>query len=286
VRISYRPAPFADLRFADLLICDLLICHFPSRSTAMPYTHALVRPPGDSFRRAISSTGAAIDVPLARRQHAEYCQALAAAGVTVEALPPDERFPDSCFMQDGAVVIAGCAITCRPGAESRRGEEVSAAAALAGRFPLSHIVAPGTLEGGDVLILPDRVVVGRSGRTNAAGIAQLAVALAGTGLPVYAAAVEPYLHLLTVVTHLGNGVALAVEGWPLPPPLAGLEVLRVPPEEAYAANALGIGRYVIMPADHPRTAARLAAHGFDVLPVPMSEFAKADGGVTCLSLVW
>ena len=104
-----------------------------------------------------------------------------------------------------------------------------------------------------MLILPDRVVVGRSGRTNAAGIAQLAVALAGTGLPVYAAPVENYLHLLTAVTYIGQGVLLAIEGWPLPPPLADLDVLRVPPEEAYAANSLGIGEHVIVPGGHPRT---------------------------------
>lgn len=252
----------------------------------MTFTHAFVRPPGDSFRAALSSSGAALDVALARRQHAEYCQALVAAGLTIETLPPDERFPDSCFMQDPAIVIAGRAIIGRPGAVSRRGEEESAAAALADRFPLSRVVAPGTLEGGDVLILPDRVIVGRSGRTNAAGIAQLTAALAGTGLPVYATEVQPYLHLLTAVTYLGEGIALAVEGWPLPSPLAGLEVLRVPSDEAYAANSLGIGRHVIVPAGHPRTAARLTAHGFTVLPVPMSEFARADGGVTCLSLVW
>jgi dimethylargininase len=252
----------------------------------VPFTHALVRPPGDSFAAAISSTGAQIDVPLARRQHVEYCQALAAAGLTVEALPPDERFPDGCFVQDPAVVIAGRAIIGRAGAISRRGEEDIVAAALAGRFPLSRIIAPGTLEGGDVCILPDRVVVGRSGRTNAAGIAQLAVALAGTGLPVYAAEVQPYLHLLTAVTHLGEGIALAIEGWPLPPPLAGLEALRAPHAEAYAANVLALGRHVIVPAGHPQVAALLTARGFTVLPVPMSEFAKADGGVTCLALVW
>ena len=119
-----------------------------------------------------------------------------------------------------------------------------------------------------MLILPDRVVVGRSGRTNAAGIAQLAVALAGTGLPVYAAPVETYLHLLTAVTHIGQGVLLATEGWPLPAPLADLEVLRVPPEEAYAANSLGIGEHVIVPAGHPRTETMLRAHGFDILSRP------------------
>jgi len=252
----------------------------------MALTHALVRPPGDSFRRAIRSNPAQIDVLLAQRQHAEYAQALAAAGLTVEALPPDERFPDSCFMQDGAVVIAGRAIIGRFGAESRRGEEDAVAAALAGRFPLSRISAPGTLEGGDVLVLPDRVVVGRSGRTNAAGIAQLAVALADAGLPVYAAAVEGYLHLMTAVTYLGQGMLLAVEGWPLPAPLADLRVLYVPKAEAYAANVLAVGDKVVMPAGYGRTAAMLQALGFTVLPVPLSEFAKADGGVTCLALVW
>ncbi|MCU0502299.1 MAG: arginine deiminase family protein [Anaerolineae bacterium] len=258
----------------------------------MTFTHALVRPPGDSFAAAISSTHAAIDVALAQAQHAEYCQALAAAGLLVEALPPDERFPDSCFMQDPAVVIGGrCAtarraVVGRPGAPSRQGEEDAVAAALTGRFPLTRLIPPATLEGGDVLILPDRVVVGQSGRTNAAGIAQLAVALSGTELPVYAAPVESYLHLLTAVTHIGQGILLAIEGWPLPAPLADLEVLRVPPEEAYAANSLGVGKYVIVPAGHPRTEAMLAARGLDILLVPMSEFAKADGGVTCLSLVW
>ncbi len=252
----------------------------------MLFTHALVRPPADSFSRAISSNAAQIDVALAQRQHAEYCQALRAAGLTVEALPPDERFPDSCFMQDPAVVIAGRAIIGRPGAEGRRGEEVALAAALAGRFPLHQIVAPGTLEGGDVLVLPDQVVVGRSARTNAAGIAQLAVALAGTELPVYAAQVEGYLHLLTAVTRLDDDSVLAVEGWPLPPPLNGLKVLVVPQAEAYAANVLAIGARVIIPAGYPRVGAMLAAHGFEVLPVPMTEFVKADGGVTCLSLVW
>ncbi len=252
----------------------------------MTPTHALVRPPGDSFVDAISSMNAPIDVALARAQHAEYCQALTAAGLAVEALPPDERFPDSCFMQDPAVVIAGRAVICRPGAQSRRGEEEALAQALAGRLPLVRLIPPGTLEGGDVLILPDRVVVGRSGRTNSAGIAQLAVALAGTGLAVHAAPVDPYLHLLTAVTYIGQGTLLAIEGWPLPAALAGFSVLRVPVDEANAANSLGIGAHVIVPAGHPHTAALLAAHGFDVLPVPTSEFAKADGGVTCLSLVW
>lgn len=100
------------------------------------------------------------------------------------------------------------------------------------------------------------------------------------------APVEGYLHLLSAVTHLGDGTLLAVEDFVLPPALAGFPVLHVPADEAYACNALGIGAKVILPAGYPKTAATLKAHGYDVLPVPTAEFAKADGGVTCLSLVW
>ena len=263
-------------------------------------SHALVRPPGASFAQAISSSQAVIDVALAQAQHAEYRQALAEAGVAVEVLPPDERYPDSCFMQDPAMVIAGRAIINRPGAASRRGEEEALVELLAARFPTTRIVAPGTLEGGDVLILPDRVVVGRSDRTNRAGIAQLVVALADltsdltglpnlsglAGLPVLEVPVAGYLHLLSAVTHLGDGTLLAVEDFVLPPALAGFPVLRVPADEGYACNALGIGDKVILPAGYPKTAATLKAHGYDVLLVPTTEFAKADGGVTCLALVW
>jgi dimethylargininase len=250
-------------------------------------SHALVRPPGASFAQAISSSHAVIDVALAQAQHAEYRQALGEAGVTVEVLPPDERYPDSCFMQDPAMVIRGRAIINRPGAASRRGEEEALVEALAPRFPMTRIVAPGTLEGGDVLILPDRVVVGRSDRTNRAGIAQLVVALSDpSSRPVLEVPVAGYLHLLSAVTHLGDGTLLAVENFVLPPALTGYPVMYVPADEGYACNALGIGAKVILPAGYPKTAATLKAHGYDVLPVPTTEFAKADGGVTCLSLVW
>jgi dimethylargininase len=253
--------------------------------------HALVRPPGSSFARAISSRNLPIDVELARAQHAEYCAALAAAGVFVEALPANERYPDSCFMQDPAMVIDGRGIICRMGAESRRGEEEAAAAALAGRFPLTRIVPPGTLEGGDGMVLPDRILVGRTARSNAAGIAQLVVALSepATGeaaTPVYSVPVDDYLHLLSAATYVGRDTLIAVEAYAGNPHFAGLDGIVAPPEEAYAVNVLGLGDSVLVPAGYPRVAAALRARGFTVLPVPVSEFAKADGGVTCLALVW
>lgn len=246
--------------------------------------HALVRPPGLSFADAISTTGAAIDVRLAQHQHEQYCDALRQADVDVEVLPPDERYPDSCFMQDPALVIGGKAIIARPGASSRRGEELLVAPLLGPRFPTIHIEAPGTLEGGDVLVLPDRVYVGESDRTNQAGIEQLRAAL--LPLPVQAMPVRGLLHLLSGATYLGSNTLLAVEALAGRPEFAGMQILRVPAGEEYACNVLGLGNTVIAPAGYPRTAAMLAHHGLRVLPVPVSEFAKADGGVTCLSLIY
>lgn len=252
-------------------------------------THAIARPPGLSFARAISSTRTRPDPMLARAEHTEYLQALAAAGLEVEVLPPDERFPDSCFVQDPALVIDGQAIITRMGAPTRRGEEESLGKALEGLFslPLAWIEAPGTLEGGDVLILPDRIVVGQSERTNKEGIAQLRDVLAARGLPVTSVAMSGYLHLLSAVSYLGRGIMLAAaEDLAAHPALRGFEVIIAPPEEVYAVNTLAVGDRVIVPAGFPRVAAALSERGFEVLSVPMSQFAAADGGVTCLSLVW
>jgi dimethylargininase len=251
-------------------------------------THALVRPPGANFTQALCSQPVAIDVRLAQAQHAEYRQALAAAGLAVETLPVDERYPDGCFIQDTAVITAGAAVICRSAAASRLGEAELTAAWLAGRLRLTPIVPPGTLEGGDVMVLPDRVLVGRSARTNRAGIAQLAAALAASSQAraVQEVSTGDYLHLLTAATYLGRGVLLAVGDYAGQPAFAGLEVIVAPPDEAYAANALAVGPYVILPAGYPRIAAALAARGFTPLPVPLTEFAKADGGATCLAVVW
>jgi dimethylargininase len=248
--------------------------------------HAVVRPPGASFAGAISTSHASIDVALAQAQHAEYCQALRVAGIEVKTLPADERFPDSCFMQDPALVIARQAIIGRMSAASRSGEEEPICGYLAGKFPVQRIEAPGILEGGDVMLLPDRVLVGHSGRTNLAGIEQLAEKLAGYGLPVVSVPVIGYLHLLTAATYIGHNTLLAVDAYAGHPAFAGLDILVVEAREAYAANALGIGESVVLPAGHPRVAAALRSRGFVPIPVPLSEYEKADGGVTCLSLVW
>ncbi|MGE5138099.1 MAG: dimethylarginine dimethylaminohydrolase family protein [Rudaea sp.] len=222
----------------------------------------------------------------AQAQHAAYCQALCTAGLDVTVLPPDERYPDSCFVQDTALVIRGQVIVCRPGAPSRRGEEQATAAWLGENWPVKHIEPPGTLEGGDVMVLADRVLVGRSERTNAEGIEQLRAFLEPLGLPVLSVTVGDGLHLLSDGTYLGRGIVLAAPSFKGLAEVAGLQILPVPPAEAYAANALALGDHVIVPAGFPQTAARLKAAGFNVLAVPLSEFEKVDGGATCLSIVW
>lgn len=250
------------------------------------FTHALVRPPGASFVNALALQPQPIDAELARRQHGEYVDALREARVEVEILDADERFPDSCFMQDPAMVIRDLAILNRMGAPTRVGETDLVAGILRARFQTERITAPATLEGGDVVNLGDRLLVGETERTNAAGIAQLRALVAPRGVPVKAVLVREFLHLLTVVTYVGQGVVVVHEDFADHPDLKEFTRVLVPRAEAYAANTLGVNGYVVMPAGFPKTQAQIRALGFETLPVPMSEFYKADGGVSCLSLMW
>jgi dimethylargininase len=246
---------------------------------------ALVRPPGESYTNALSQgPRPPIDVTLARERHAGYCEALRAAGFDLIELPADEEHPDACFVQDTAVIFGGLAVLTRFAAPSRQGEQDAVSRALRGHKRLEEVRSPATLEGGDVLMAGSHVFVGLSPRTNRAGFARLRHLLEVEGATVEALPVSEGLHLMTGCSYVGRGVLLATGTYADVPAFAGLELVRVPPEEAYAANALAVGDTVVLPAGHPRTATRLHALGFDVLTVSLSEFAKADGGVTCLAL--
>lgn len=250
------------------------------------YSCALVRPPSTSFVNAIAVNPVPIDVGLARKQHAEYVDALREAGVQVEVLNADERFPDSCFMQDPAMIVDSAAILNRMGAPSRVGETDLVVDILRARFETHALAAPATLEGGDVMNVGTRLLVGESERTNRAGIEQLCALLEPRGIGVESVPVRGMLHLLTDATYVGQGIMVVWDEFADAPALREFDKVIVPNEEAYAANTLGIGKYVIVPAGYPKTIERLRAEGFEVLQVPMSEFYKADGGVSCLSLIW
>jgi dimethylargininase len=248
---------------------------------------AIVRPPSDAFARAISSAAAAIDPERARAQHDAYRAALADL-VAVVALPADEELPDACFVDDCAVVLGGQALLTRPGAPSRAGEPARLAGALAGLVDEVHpMAAPATLDGGDVLRLGRTLVAGRSERTNQEGIGQLTRFAEAAGGRVEVAAVPPgTLHLQSAVTALADDAVVGTAELLEQPALRGLtHRLVVPPEEVAAANVLAVGSAVLVPAACPRTAAAVAALGFEVREVDLGEFHKADGGATCLALL-
>jgi dimethylargininase len=248
---------------------------------------AIVRPPSAAFARAISSTRATMDPARARDQHAAYRAALADL-VEVVALPADEELPDACFVDDCAVVLGGRALLTRPGAPQRAAEPERLAATLAGLVDdLRRMTAPATLDGGDVLRLGRTLVAGRSRRTSQAGIHQLTGFAEAGGWRVEVAAVPPgFLHLQSAVTALDDDAVVGTAELLEQPALRGVtNKVAVPPEEAAAGNCLAVGTTVVLPAGCPRTAAAVAALGFEVREVDLSEFAKADGGATCLSLL-
>lgn len=229
---------------------------------------------------------AAIDVARAGAQHREYRRALAALGCRVLTLPGEAALPDSVFVEDAAIVLDEVAVLTRPGAASRRGEVDSIADALRGYRPLLAIEAPGTLDGGDVLRLGRTLYVGESARSNAAGIAQLRELLAGYGYAVQGVPTHGCLHLKSAVTQLDDGTVLLQPAWVAREHFAGFRVIEVDPAEPHAANVLRVGSALLMPASFPRTRQRLLDTGFDVTAVDVSELQKAEGAVTCCSLVF
>jgi dimethylargininase len=224
-----------------------------------------------------------IDVDRARRQHDTYEAALRKVGCTVEHLPPLDEMPDSVFVEDIAVVLPEIAVITRPGAESRRGETTTVAAALSDYRPLAAIEEPGTLDGGDVLVLGHRIVIGLSARTNRVGITQFERIVAPFGYRVESAAVTKCLHLKSAVTSIGESVLLNPD-WTAPAMFS--DPLCVDPAEPEAANALFVNNVAIFPAAFARTRQILERRGIFVEPVPADELAKAEGGVTCCSIVF
>jgi len=257
----------------------------------MRFTHAIVRPPSVTFADGITTSGLGPpDLGLARAQHRAYCLALEGLGVSPVELPPDPAFPDSTFVEDAAVVTAAGALLTRPGAASRAGEVASMAEALRPWYPEpARITAPGTLEGGDVCEAGSQVFIGVSERTNAEGAAQLAGWLARQDLPATTLdirALPGLLHLKTGLSWIGGRRLLAAGAIAEHEALRGWEVIRVPADEAYAANCVAVNGSLLLPAGFPRTRALLAGLGLGIVEIEMSEFRKMDGGPSCLSVRW
>jgi dimethylargininase len=226
-----------------------------------------------------------IDLTLARRQHAAYEQALRDAGCEVRQLPEQPEQPDSVFVEDSAIVLDEVAVITRPGASSRRGEVESMAAALRGLREIVRIEPPGTLDGGDVLRLDRTLYVGASTRSSGEGVAQLQRLLAPFDYRVVAVPLRGCLHLKSAVTQVAPGRVLLNPEWVDAECFPGWEPIAVDPAEPHAPNTLLVDRALVYPASCPRTAGQLRVLGIDVRSVDMSEMEKAEGAVTCCSII-
>ena len=251
---------------------------------------ALVRAPSASLAECELSylQRTPINLARAREQHAGYCSALRAAGAEVRVLPALDHLPDAVFVEDTAVVVDEVVVMGAPGPASRAAEVDAIAAALEAHRPVRRLDRPdATLEGGDVLRIGRTLYVGRSRRTNDAGIDALRRHLEPLGYEIRAVPVEGCLHLKTGCSHAGEGIVVVNPDWVDARYFEreGLEVVTVAPSEPWAANVLRAGDALLMPAGHQATAARLREAGLEPVEVEIGEFQKAEAGLTCLSLL-
>jgi dimethylargininase len=250
------------------------------------FTEAIVRAVPRTIEAGITSAN--LGKPYyekAREQHDGYVGALERCGLEVTVLDADERYPDSVFIEDTAVVTDRCAIVANPGAAVRRGEVHEVEEALSGLYEsVEHIVSPGTLDGGDVLQVGDHFYIGLTGRTNREGAGQLAAILRGYGFGASFVGVRRFLHLKTGVAYLGGKDLLVAGELVARDEFDGFDEIVIAPEEEYCANCIRVNGHVLMPAGCEKTRVKIAGKGYEVIELEMSEFRKLDGGLSCLSL--
>ncbi len=227
-----------------------------------------------------------IDIEKAIHQHQRYENVLSSLGVEILSLPAEKGFPDAVFVEDTAVVFDEVAVITRPGAESRRGETASIEKALSTFRKTVCIQPPATLEGGDVLVIGKKIFIGLSSRSNREGLHQVKTTLAACGYDVKGVHVSNCLHLKSAVTQVSDHILLINPLWSDKTHFADLDLMDVEPSEPYAANGLLIGDQLIYPNAYPKTLAKLQQAGIQVSTLDISEIAKAEGAVTCCSLVF
>jgi len=253
------------------------------------FSNVIVKRPCPSVCNGITSAPelGKPDYEKALEQHDAYIDALKKCGVNVTVLEADNDYPDSCFVEDVAVVTGKCAIVTNPGADTRNGETHAIVPVLEkfyGKEDICFIKSPGTLEGGDVMMVGDVFYVGLSARTNEDGIRQFSAILEKYGFRCEAVPLEKVLHLKTGVNYLENGNMLVSGEFVDKPCFDKYNRTEIPEGEAYAANCIWVNGTVIVPAGYPAVKAAVESLGYQVLIVDTSEFRKIDGGLSCLSL--
>ena len=251
------------------------------------FTHAITRAPGAGVTQGLreADTGAP-NVALFQAHHAAYVAALRATGAEVTELAALDDFPDGVFLEDTALCLPEGAVILRPGAPSRLGEAAAMAPVLAQHYgEVAAITGPGFIEGGDILTTEREILIGRSARTNAAGIAELAGIVALWGYRMRELQTPPgVLHFKTDCSLLDEETILATPRLAASGCFDGYRVILTAEGEEAAANSIRFNGVVLAPAGFPRTAETLGGAGYDVREIPNSEAAKLDGGMSCLSL--
>ncbi len=246
---------------------------------------AIVREPGQKYCDCLSDHPLKGDVHIgkARRQHLAYRQALSSLGLQIILLPRDDSLPDSCFVEDTAIIFGKKAFITRMSKESRRGEEVAIIDTLSNYLKVQQAVAPATIEGGDVIRLERGLIAGITQRTSLEGIQQMQKWL---GTSVETITNPSIMHLKSYVTYLGKKTMLITAEFENHPNLKRFKKIIVPKDEKYAANTLTVNGVILMAASRPKSIELVKDAGFEVIPINTTEFEKCDGALTCLSLIF
>jgi dimethylargininase len=253
------------------------------------FTKAIVRLPASNFADGLTTVSLGTpDFAKTIAQHDRYCEALRECGLALTHLDADPRYPDSTFVEDVAILTERGAIMTLPGAASRAGEVAHMRTVLPAFYAeLAEIVAPGTLDGGDICEAGEHFVIGISLRTNEEGARQLARWLEKLGYTASFVDIRQtpgILHLKSGISYIGDNRMVVIDALADDPALQSFDLIRVAPAEDYAANCVRVNRHVLMASGFPLLEAQLRALGYPVLALDMSEYQKMDGGLSCLSL--
>ena len=249
------------------------------------FAYALTRKPGRNFSQGLTTANLGPpNYEQILKQHATYVDALKTIGIDVIELDPLPDYPDAHFVEDTAVVMPEVAVITRPGAASRQGEEESIADVLKQYREIEYIQNPGTLDGGDVLMIGNCFFIGISERTNLEGAEQLGRILEKYGKTWTSIQVGASLHFKSSVNYSGKNSILVTQDFANHETLNGYDKLVVDEEEEYSANTLWINDHLIMPRGFPNTKAKLKSLRLPIIELDVSEMQKMDGGLTCLSI--
>jgi len=248
--------------------------------------NALIRPVPESYNDCVRSNREEIDVALAKRQHAEYCSTLKQFGLKLISISADNTLPDSCFVEDTAVIFGEKAVICNMKTESRAKEVIEVAKVLGRIKEVRYIMPPATIDGGDVLKVEDTVFVGLTSRTSLHAVKQLERILAKSDYEMVPAKVHNVLHLKSACTYLGDNHVLVAEGFFDTGLLRNFKKIMVPKGEEYAADCLAVNGTVLVAKGYPKTRRLIEGAGFSTKELDVSEFRKGDGALTCLSILF